>query len=66
MKFPIPAPKAGQRRTIKRFAFLPEEMTNDKGDRFTVWLEFYFVIQEFIQEQTYIKEEWREIEKKVR
>lgn len=65
MKFPIPSPKAGQRRTVKRFAWMPEEMTDKEGNRYTVWLEFFNVIQEYIEGQKYIVQEWVDVERKV-
>lgn len=66
MKFPIESPKNGQRRTVKKFAWIPERMTDSEGNHFTVWLEFYDVVQEYVHGQKYIVQEWLEIERKVR
>lgn len=66
MKWKIPKPKQGQKRTVKKFAFIPEELTDDEGNRFVVWFEFYSVEQEFIEGQQMITQEWKEIKRKVR
>lgn len=41
MRWKNKGPKAGDRRTIKRFAFLPTPL----DDGITVWLEQYYVKQ---------------------
>lgn len=66
MKFPIPSPKSGQTRTIKKFAWIPQEISDTDGNRYTVWLEFYNVIQVFVEGQEYVTREWREVERRVR
>ena len=66
MKYLIPNPVNGQKRTIRKFAFLPEEMTDAEGKRYTVWLEFYNVIQQFVEGQEFIVREWKEIKREVR
>lgn len=66
MKFPIPSPKADQTRTIRRFALLPVEVTDDKGNRFRVWFESYNVEQIFVEGQNFITQEWVDVKKVVR
>lgn len=65
MKFPIPSPKADQTRTIRRFALLPVEVTDDTGNRFKVFLEWYRVEQKFVEGQNFITQEWVDVKKKV-
>lgn len=66
MKFQIPEPKNGDKRTIKRFAWLPQEIADDSGKRYVVWLEFYYIVQVFFEGQEYVNRQWKEIERKVR
>lgn len=66
MKFPIPSPKADQTRTITRFALFPVEVTDDNGNRFSVWFESYSVDQKFVEGQNFITQEWVDVKKKVR
>lgn len=65
MKFQIPEPKNGDKRTIKRFAFLPQEII-DGEKSYIVWLEFYYILQEYSEGQEYVTRQWKEVERKVR
>lgn len=66
MKRLIPSPTDGQKRTVKRFAWIPEEISDSEGRRFNVWLEFYNVEQKYVEGQVYINQEWVDVKKVVR
>lgn len=65
MKWVLPSPKSGEKRTIKRFAFLPQEIIEGEKS-YIVWFEFYYIMQEFCEGQEYVTRQWKEIERKVR
>lgn len=66
MKWKIPEPKDGDKRTVKRFAWIPQEITDDAGKRYVVWLEFYYIEQVYCEGQEYKTRQWAEVEKKIK
>lgn len=66
MKKLIPSPADGQKRTVKRFAWIPEEISDSDGKRYIVFFEFYNVEQKYVEGQVYINQEWTDVKKVVR
>lgn len=65
MKKLIKNPKTGEKRTRKRFAWEKTIVTDDKGNKYMIWLEFYMCTEEFVEYQKEVVEEWKTIENKI-
>lgn len=64
MKWSIPNPEEGQKRTRRKFAWEPTTVI-DNGVSVRVWLEWYQVTEEFVKFKKEIVEEWVILERRV-
>ena len=65
MKINISNPKDKETRTIRKFAWLPIRIENNNLI-FHIWLEFYYIDQEFQEGQEYKSRYWKELNKRIK
>lgn len=64
MRWYIPAPTEGERRTRRKFAWEKVTATDKDGKSVQIWLEYYLVTEEFVKYQKEVIEEWKTIDRK--
>lgn len=63
MKWQIPSPKEGEKRTRRRFAWEPVTVM-DNGISVRVWLEYYLVTEEFVKYKEAVIQEWKVLDRR--